>query len=71
MDMRVVNSGWVCPKCGCVYAPWYHMCLQCGRANDMPSVPFTDDFPSTVVQGVPCTCGTTIPCKLHGGTFCR
>ena len=23
--------GWVCPKCGAVWAPWQQQCLQCGN----------------------------------------
>ena len=26
----MVNYGWICPKCGRVYAPTQHMCLHCG-----------------------------------------
>jgi predicted ATP-dependent serine protease len=26
-----MNNGWICPKCGKVYAPWVS---QCGYCND-------------------------------------
>jgi len=25
--------GWVCPKCGCVYAPFVPQCTSCGMAK--------------------------------------
>ncbi len=28
-----VRSGWMCPVCGCVYAPWVYRCDNCGRKN--------------------------------------
>lgn len=27
----LVQHGWVCPKCGAVYAPWVATCNQCAR----------------------------------------
>lgn len=29
----MLNYGWICPKCGRVYAPSQEMCLYCGRDN--------------------------------------
>ena len=29
----MVNYGWVCPKCGRVYAPNQEMCLYCGGGS--------------------------------------
>lgn len=29
----MLNYGWVCPKCGRVYAPNQEMCLYCGGGN--------------------------------------
>lgn len=26
MDVRPIQYGWVCPKCGCVNAPWVSSC---------------------------------------------
>ena len=25
------NYGWICPKCGHVYAPWVHSCKHCNE----------------------------------------
>lgn len=25
------DSGWVCPKCGNVYAPWFPSCTKCNK----------------------------------------
>lgn len=30
----MLNYGWVCPKCGRVYAPSQEMCLYCGGTQD-------------------------------------
>lgn len=29
----MVNYGWICPKCGRVYAPTQMMCLYCGGGS--------------------------------------
>ena len=29
-DPPSTQYGWVCPKCGSVWAPWQQQCLQCG-----------------------------------------
>jgi len=34
------NEGWVCPKCGRVYAPWVEKCQYCG-GNTITYTPFT------------------------------
>ena len=30
----MLNYGWICPKCGRVYAPSQEMCLYCGGSQD-------------------------------------
>lgn len=30
----MLNYGWICPKCGRVYAPSQEMCLYCGGTQD-------------------------------------
>jgi hypothetical protein len=39
-----MNEGWVCPKCGSVYAPWVDKCEKCcgvssGGVSPFPIVP--------------------------------
>lgn len=34
LDLNI-QSGWVCPKCGRVYAPWMAMCSTCGGIRDL------------------------------------
>ena len=45
----MVNYGWICPKCGRVYAPTQMMCLHCGggsiskqTSSTQPYVPLQD-----------------------------
>ena len=42
----MVNYGWICPKCGRVYAPTQMMCLYCGGGKQtdstQPYVPLQD-----------------------------
>ena len=42
----MVNYGWICPKCGRVYAPTQMMCLYCGGSKQtdstQPYVPLQD-----------------------------
>jgi len=33
MEGVIAQYGWVCPKCGCVYAPMIIMCQTCGSAK--------------------------------------
>lgn len=33
------NQGWVCPKCGKVYAPWVSECSRCGVEKEIKSTP--------------------------------
>lgn len=33
----MVNYGWICPKCGRVYAPTQMMCLYCGGGKQTDS----------------------------------
>ena len=39
----MLNYGWICPKCGRVYAPNQEMCLYCG--GDRVSSPATSTKP--------------------------
>ena len=61
-----MNYGWLCPKCGRVYAPTQMMCLYCsgGKQTDstQPYVPLQDltwttsskieDYTTTTLNGV-------------------
>lgn len=49
-----MTEGWVCPKCGSVYAPFVMKCEQCCRR-----IVVSD-------ESQPCTCGTTMACPIHG-----
>ena len=62
----MVNYGWICPKCGRVYAPTQMMCLYCGGGKQtdstQPYVPLQDltwttsskieDYTTTTLNGV-------------------
>ena len=61
----MVNYGWICPKCGRVYAPTQMMCLYCGGKqtdSTQPYVPLQDltwttsgkieDYTTTTLNGV-------------------
>lgn len=32
------NSGWICPKCGDVYAPYVQGCLKCNKKDEPNSL---------------------------------
>lgn len=36
------QTGWVCPKCGAVMAPWQNSCIYC-RPKEYTNVIFTTD----------------------------
>ena len=56
--------GWICPKCGRVYAPTQNMCLYCGKQTDstQPYIPGqgsiwattnkTEDYTTTTLNEV-------------------
>lgn len=43
----MLNYGWVCPKCGRVYAPNQEMCLYCGPNEKTPTINNLDGWIST------------------------
>lgn len=43
----MLNYGWVCPKCGRVYAPNQEMCLYCGPNEKTPTINKLGDWIST------------------------
>ena len=43
----MLNYGWVCPKCGRVYAPNQEMCLFCGQKEQAPTINNLGDWIST------------------------
>lgn len=43
----MLNYGWVCPKCGRVYAPNQEMCLYCGPDKKTPTLNNLGDWIST------------------------
>ena len=43
----MLNYGWICPKCGRVYAPNQEMCLYCGPNEKIPTINNLDDWIST------------------------
>lgn len=45
----MVNYGWICPKCGRVYAPTQTMCLYCGGGSILKQTDSTQ--PYTPEQG--------------------
>lgn len=62
--MYKMNTGWACPKCGQVYAPWVQKCEPCAPAapvvpwypynpwtypNPWVPVPFTTPYPSWTI----------------------
>lgn len=49
----MLNYGWVCPKCGRVYAPNQEMCLYCGGGS--VSLPVTP--PKKIQDGISWTNG--------------
>lgn len=51
----MLNYGWVCPKCGRVYAPNQEMCLYCGPNEKTPTINNLDGWISTN----PCPIDTT------------
>ena len=50
----MINYGWVCPKCGRVFAPNQEMCLYCGQ-NEKTKTVAIGDWISTS----PCIIDTT------------
>ena len=50
------NYGWICPKCGRVYAPSQEMCLYCGGAQDEKVYRDTMKiYWNTIATTTPCT----------------
>ena len=43
----MLNYGWICPKCGRVYAPNQEMCLYCGPNEKTPTINNLGDWIST------------------------
>ena len=35
------TKGWICPKCGRVYAPWVNKCQYCGNSTTITYTPPT------------------------------
>lgn len=50
----MINYGWVCPKCGRVFAPNQEMCLFCCGENKITSPPISEWISTN-----PCTIDTT------------
>ena len=50
----MINYGWVCPKCGRVFAPNQEMCLYCGGENKITAPPISDWISTN-----PCEINTT------------
>lgn len=40
----MVNYGWICPKCGRVYAPTQTMCLYCGGSSILKQTDSTQPY---------------------------
>ena len=46
---KTETQGWVCPKCGRVYAPWIDKCQYCGSITitcTPPTCPYTSGWSS-------------------------
>lgn len=44
--MMSEQSGWICPKCGRVYAPWVKECEACNPVKVAPTPePWTQPYP--------------------------
>ena len=50
----MINYGWVCPKCGRVFAPNQEMCLYCGGENKITAPPISEWISTN-----PCEINTT------------
>lgn len=50
----MINYGWVCPKCGRVFAPNQEMCLYCGQNESVKTVTIGDWISTN-----PCEINTT------------
>lgn len=44
-------QGWVCPKCGRVYAPWVYTCAPCGNPPTYSTVTPGWPMPSSPTSG--------------------
>ena len=49
-----MNSGWQCPKCGAVWAPFVHQCARCNA----PAVQQSATVPSCAHEWIKDTAGT-------------
>lgn len=58
------NEGWICPRCGCVNAPWVSRC----RCNGSVTVTYTKDTGSTAPSGKSYTINPSSYCNCSGGT---
>lgn len=49
------STGWLCPVCGAVYAPWVASCLQCPK----PKAPVVGSTVTTWASVCPVCLGST------------
>ena len=61
------QEGWVCPKCGRVYAPWKSMCEYCGGktvtvADGTSGMPISEWGKSTTSSGESYTIHSSSSC---------
>lgn len=62
----MLTYGWICPKCGRVYAPSQNMCLYCGGTQDEKVSRDTMKISWDTIKDYYSTISTT-PCTIKEG----
>lgn len=67
----MTKTGWICPKCGSVYAPWMFECRKCNkpvvRINHPEPSPTEPQYGPLGPSDLPR--GTEVTCNLEGQVF--